>query len=96
VDRDAFIGALAERNVGVGLHFPPCHLLSYVRERFGRGRATCRTPSGRVGGSSRSLCSRMTDGDVEYVCEAVREILGGARDDLRRRPIYNEEPNSPC
>src|SRR5450756_3188071 len=35
VDRDAVIGALAERNVGVGLHFPPCHLLSYVRERFG-------------------------------------------------------------
>ena len=35
MDRDAFLGRLADYNVGAGLHFPPCHLLRYVRERYG-------------------------------------------------------------
>jgi len=78
VDRDAFIGALAERNVGVGLHFPPCHLLSYVRERFGTREGDL--PATERAGKrivSLPLFPGMTDGDVEYVCEAAREILGG-------------------
>ncbi|HLN91951.1 MAG TPA: DegT/DnrJ/EryC1/StrS family aminotransferase, partial [Patescibacteria group bacterium] len=78
VDRDAFIGALAERNVGVGLHFPPCHLLSYVRERFG-SREGDLPDTERAGRRivSLPLFPGMIDGDVEYVCEAVREILAG-------------------
>jgi dTDP-4-amino-4,6-dideoxygalactose transaminase len=80
MDRDAVIGALAERNVGVGLHFPPCHLLSYVRERFGTREGdlpdTERAGKGIV---SLPLFPGMSDADVDYVCEALREILSGGR-----------------
>jgi dTDP-4-amino-4,6-dideoxygalactose transaminase len=76
VDRDAFIGRLAERNVGVGLHFPPCHLLSYVKERFGTSEGTL--PGTEAAGArllSLPLFPGMADSDADYVCEAVREIL---------------------
>lgn len=76
MDRDAFLGELAARNVGAGLHFPPCHLLAYVRERFG-------TREGDLPGTEQAgkrivslpLFPGMSDADVDYVCEAVREIL---------------------
>ena len=95
MDRDAFIGALAERNVGVGLHFPPCHLLSYVRERFGTREGdlpdTERAGKGIV---SLPLFPGMSDADVDYVCEAVREILSGGRPMISVVvPVYNEEKN---
>jgi len=77
-DRDGFIGSLAERNVGVGLHFPPCHLLSYVKERYGAREGDL--PNTERAGKrilSLPLFPGMSDGDVDYVCEAVREILSG-------------------
>ena len=76
MDRDAFIAALAERNVGVGLHFPPCHLLSYVRERFGT-RVGDLPDTERAGRRivSLPLFPGMSDADAGYVCEAVRDIL---------------------
>jgi len=81
MDRDAFIAALAERNVGVGLHFPPCHLLSYVRERYGTKEGDL--PETERAGKrivSLPLFPGMSDADVDYVCAAVREILpGGTR-----------------
>jgi len=76
MDRNAFIAALAERNVGIGLHFPPCHLLSYVRERFGTGEGDL--PATERAGRrivSLPLFPGMSDADADYVCEAAREIL---------------------
>lgn len=76
MDRDAFIGELAERNVGVGLHFPPCHLLSFVKERYETREGTlpeCELAGRRI--LSLPLFPTMGDDDVDYVCEAVREIL---------------------
>jgi len=79
MDRDAFIAALAERNIGTGLHFPPCHLLSYVRERYG-AREGDLPETERAGKRilSLPLFPGMSDADVDYVCAAVREILAGA------------------
>jgi dTDP-4-amino-4,6-dideoxygalactose transaminase len=77
MDRDDFIGALAERNVGAGLHFPPCHLLSYVKERYGTAEGDL--PETEAAGArllSLPLFPAMADGDADYVCEAIREILG--------------------
>ena len=34
--RPAFMEALAERNIGYGLHFPACHRLSYIQNLIGR------------------------------------------------------------
>jgi dTDP-4-amino-4,6-dideoxygalactose transaminase len=80
MDRDAFIGRLADRNIGVGLHFPPCHLLSYVRQRFGTKEGDlpgCERAGARL--LSLPLFPGMADGDVDYVCAAVREILSEDR-----------------
>ncbi len=79
IGRDALIAALAQRNVGVGLHFPPCHLLAYVRERFGAKEGDL--PQTELAGGrilSLPLFPGMSADDVEYVCEAVREILSEA------------------
>ena len=34
IDRDRFINALQEENIGTGLHFPAVHLQKYYRERY--------------------------------------------------------------
>ncbi|GAB4366531.1 MAG: UDP-4-amino-4-deoxy-L-arabinose aminotransferase [Deltaproteobacteria bacterium] len=77
--RDAFLSRLAEHNIGAGLHFPPCHLLRFVRERFGTKVGDL--PATERAGSrilSLPLYPGMTDEDAAYVCAAVREILSGA------------------
>ncbi len=79
MDRDGFIGKLAERNIGAGLHFPPCHLLSFVRERYGTKEGDlpgCERAGRRI--LSLPLFPGMADADVDYVCAAVREILAEA------------------
>ncbi|MCL5965955.1 MAG: DegT/DnrJ/EryC1/StrS family aminotransferase, partial [Deltaproteobacteria bacterium] len=76
MDRDAFLAELAKRNIGAGLHFPPCHLLSYVRERYGPREGDlprCELAGQRI--VSLPLFPGMADEDVDSVCAAVREIL---------------------
>ena len=76
MDRRIFMEKLSEYNVGYGLHFPANHLLSYVQERF-------RIPAGSLPETERAatgiislpLFPDMTDADVHYVGEAMREIL---------------------
>jgi UDP-4-amino-4-deoxy-L-arabinose-oxoglutarate aminotransferase len=77
-DRDAFLGRLAEYNVGAGIHFPPCHLLHYVRERYGTKEGdlpSCERAGSRI--VSLPLFPGMSEADVDYVCGAAREILAG-------------------
>jgi UDP-4-amino-4-deoxy-L-arabinose-oxoglutarate aminotransferase len=78
LDRDAFLGRLGDYNVGFGLHFPPCHLLTYVRERYGTKPGDC--PGAEAAGGrllSLPLFPDMADADADYVCAAIREILAG-------------------
>jgi len=75
--RERFMEGLAEHNIGYGLHFPAVHRLAYVRERF--GDASSRLPETERAADrilSLPLFPDMTEGDVAYVCEAVREIVG--------------------
>jgi UDP-4-amino-4-deoxy-L-arabinose-oxoglutarate aminotransferase len=77
MERARFMEKLSEYNIGYGLHFPACHLLKYVRSRYG----TVELPetelaAGRI--LSLPLFPDMTEEDVAYVCGAVREILHGA------------------
>jgi UDP-4-amino-4-deoxy-L-arabinose-oxoglutarate aminotransferase len=79
IERDALIASLAQRNVGAGLHFPPCHLLAYVRERFGGSEGDLpQTERAAKRILSLPLFPGMAAEDVDYVCEAVREILSEA------------------
>lgn len=79
MNRDAFLGRLADYNVGGGLHFPPCHLLRYVRERYGTKEGDlpdCELAGKRI--VSLPLFPGMEDRDIDYVCDVVREILSEA------------------
>ncbi|MCP3679024.1 MAG: DegT/DnrJ/EryC1/StrS aminotransferase family protein [Gammaproteobacteria bacterium] len=38
IDRDQFINAMKEKNIGIGLHYQAVHLYSYYREQFGYQR----------------------------------------------------------
>ena len=81
LDRDRFMARLQEYNVGVGLHFPACHLLSYVRERYGYRRGdfpACERAADRI--VSLPLFPDMSDDDVRYVAAAIREILEARKD----------------
>ncbi len=74
--RGAFMEALSRHNIGCGLHFPACHLLSHVRERFGTGAGTLpETERAAERIISLPLFPDMSNEDVQYVCEAIREIL---------------------
>lgn len=77
MERALFMERLSEYNVGYGLHFPACHLLSYVKKRFG---VTALPETERAAPEILSLpfFPDMADDDVAYVCSAVREILRAA------------------
>jgi UDP-4-amino-4-deoxy-L-arabinose-oxoglutarate aminotransferase len=78
MERKRFMERLSEYNIGYGLHFPACHLLKYVRNRFGvTPLPETERAAGRI--MSLPLFPDMSDGDVAYVCEAVREILKRGR-----------------
>ncbi len=74
MERSEFMERLSEYNIGYGLHFPACHLLKYVKNRFG---LTSLPETERAAGKilSLPLFPDMTDDDVAYVCDAVRDIL---------------------
>jgi UDP-4-amino-4-deoxy-L-arabinose-oxoglutarate aminotransferase len=78
MERDRFMERLADHNIGYGLHFPACHLLKYVKERFGVAKLP-ETERATRKILSLPLFPDMTDGDVAYVCAAVREILEGEK-----------------
>ncbi len=75
IDRGAFIQAMHQRGIGVGVHYPAMHLFGLYRrlgynpgdfpqaERI--GRATVTLP----------LFPAMSEADVDRVCAAVAEIL---------------------
>ena len=80
LDRDEFMNKLAEYNIGYGLHFPPAHLLTYIQEKhsaeIGPLRETERAADKII---SLPLFPDMQDVDVQYVCEAIKEIVNHGR-----------------
>jgi len=76
IDRAQFIEELRFRNVGASVHFIPVHLHAFYRERFGYRR-------GDIAGAERAydrivslpLYPRMTERDVQYVADVVRDIV---------------------
>lgn len=76
MDRDEFMNKLAEYNIGYGLHFPPAHSLKYVQEKYadkiGLLPETERAADKII---SLPLFPDMQDADVQYVCDAIKEIV---------------------
>jgi len=75
--RDRFIERLFEAGIGCSVHYIPLHLQPYWRERYGLGPA--QFPHSQHAYErmvSLPLYTRMSDGDVQRVIEAVRRVLG--------------------
>lgn len=74
MSRPAFMEALAERNIGYGLHFPPCHRLSYIKKLFGHiDLPATDEASGKI--LSLPLYPGMDDRQVERIVDAVKDIV---------------------
>jgi len=79
VSRQEFIAAMAERQIGVGVHYPAIHLFSAYR---GLGYGEGQFPNAeRIGRETVTLplFPAMEIADVERVVEAVTAIIRGAR-----------------
>ena len=74
-DRGAFIAAMKEEGIGVGVHYPPLHLFSLYR---GLGFRAGQFPQAENVGArtvTLPLFPAMSDGDVDRVCAALNRTL---------------------
>jgi UDP-4-amino-4-deoxy-L-arabinose-oxoglutarate aminotransferase len=74
MDRKDFMDALAEQNIGYGLHFPACHTLSYVKKLFGETDLPVTEDIARKI-ISLPIFPGMDDAQVERVIDVVRGII---------------------
>jgi len=76
MNRDKFMKKLADYNIGYGLHFPPAHTLSYVKEKYA-GRIGTLKETERAADKilSLPLFPNMLEKDIDYVCRAIKEIM---------------------
>jgi dTDP-4-amino-4,6-dideoxygalactose transaminase len=75
IDRDRFMGAMLDVNIGIGLHFPAVHLQPYYLKTFGCRRGTLPKTefvSDRI--FSLPLYPGMCEADVDDAAAAAREI----------------------
>ena len=80
IDRDQFLGALQEENIGVGLHFPAVHLQKFYREKYGFRRGdfpNAEWNSDRI--LSLPLYPLLTEADQGDVVAAVNTIVARHR-----------------
>ena len=80
VQRDEAIRSLAARGIPSKPYFPAVHLMSYYRERFGHREGefpVCEDVAARS--IALPFFPQMSDGQVEQVASAVREVLEPAR-----------------
>jgi len=76
INRDQFIAALQERKIGTSVHFIPLHLQPYYHDAYGYRLGDLPvTESVYERIVSLPLYTQMTDDDVDYVAQAVCEIV---------------------
>jgi dTDP-4-amino-4,6-dideoxygalactose transaminase len=78
-DREAVQARLADVGIQSSVHYPPIHLFSAYRLRFGTGDGDLPRTEGLAGRLlSLPMHARLTTGDVELVVDALAEALGSA------------------
>jgi dTDP-4-amino-4,6-dideoxygalactose transaminase len=76
IDRDAFIEQLKERGVSTSVHFIPIHTFTYYREKYGyRALDFPHAHSQFERMLSLPLAPALTDRDIDYVIEAVKDVV---------------------
>lgn len=76
IDRDGFMAAMRELNIGTALHYQALHLFSHYRDRYGWKRGDFQEAeyaSDRI--VSLPLFPAMSDADVDDVVKGVRSVL---------------------
>jgi dTDP-4-amino-4,6-dideoxygalactose transaminase len=79
ISREAFMEGMKKRGVQTSIHYPPVHGFTCYRKL--RGKRKARLPNTEKVTSrvvSLPLSPVMREEDVEYVCAAAREAIGGA------------------
>ncbi len=74
-NRDGFARALKERGIHCGLHYIPLHLMSYYKQKYSlrvNDFQTALQTYQQV--LSLPIYNNMTDVEVEYVCDMVKEV----------------------
>ena len=81
-NREAFIDNLKAQGIQASIHYPPIHLFTYYRDRFGYEEGTLPLTE-QVGEREVTLplYPMMTKDDVEYISHNIRGALTGAKDD---------------
>ncbi len=76
LDRDSMVDALAQENIGTGIHFTPVHHYSYYRDKYHYGPGDFPNAS-RIGLNvfSIPLTPYLSDSDVDDVINAVKKII---------------------
>ena len=76
VTRDGLRATLRDRGVATSVHFPAVHLLGYYRERFGTRRGMFPNAEAIADQTlSLPLSAALSDDDVDYVIETLRDVL---------------------
>ena len=74
--RDQVRAELARRGIQTGVHYPvPCHLQPPLRQFASHPLPVAEQAAGEL--LSLPMFPHMTDGQVDYVCEALRDVLAG-------------------
>jgi dTDP-4-amino-4,6-dideoxygalactose transaminase len=76
MDRDAFMAAMKERNIGTGLHYRAVHLYPYYREHYGFQRGDFPIAE-RIGDSivSLPLFPSLSDSDQDRAIAAMAAVF---------------------
>ncbi len=80
IGRDDFMNELKQRNIGTGLHFRAAHLQKYYKDSMGTDYGMLPNTewnSDRI--CSLPLFPDMTDGDVDDVVAAIKDVLAKAK-----------------
>jgi UDP-4-amino-4-deoxy-L-arabinose-oxoglutarate aminotransferase len=78
MNRDDFMQALKERQVGSGLHFRATHMQKYYREKYTETVSLPETEWNSERICSLPLYPDMTDDDVRRVVDTIRQVITGA------------------
>ncbi|QZE13854.1 DegT/DnrJ/EryC1/StrS family aminotransferase [Halosquirtibacter laminarini] len=75
IGRNKFIEKLSEKGIGTSVHYKPVHLMTYYKEKYGVQSALSNTEKIWNGTVTLPLFPSMTEEEVIYVCDTIKEIL---------------------
>lgn len=76
VSRNRFIELMSQKGVGTSVHYKPLHRMTYYRHRYNlKPENFPNTEKIWKGNVSLPIYSKLTDDELEYICDTIRKIL---------------------